>query len=259
MKKVQTLVIAAGGRGSRIANHFNKIHFRGSKVLFPIADKPFIGYLIDLALALKFRRVFLLTSHFEADIRRYMNTYYLGSKKVIVVYGGRKGRKFGVPYLLYSIRKSLKTPFIYTDGNILFAPELLRRMQSGRLGKNSIALAVSKRDYAPTHSRVTIADGEIKDIYVRLSKRKINRSSRQAVDYFSMGVMAIHPKVFSLCHDFAHKLDLDNVIKELYLRDSELIKPVNYKKDWLAIHLRQDLDSAARQAPTLGVGESERT
>ncbi len=150
MKPINTIVIAVGGKGDRISKDFKRRGFNTSKVFLEVNGKPLLSHLIDMALETKFQRIFLLASYYESDLRQYLKESYRNDNHIIPIYGGQKGRIWGVPWLLHYIKCDLQKPFIYSDGNILYKSSILQKIKSANsIGPSLVNVVLSRKDYAP--------------------------------------------------------------------------------------------------------------
>lgn len=246
MKSINTIAIAVGGQGRRIANDLRKrgITASNSKVFLKSNGKAILGHLIDMSLALNFQWVFLLSSYYEHELRSYLKENYSNNRRIIPIYGGKTGRRWGVPWLLYSIRQKLQKPFIYSDGNILYNPSILKKIKNIEALRPALAnIVLSSRDLAPTHSRVILCKGRIHEINTRLqlpNKERGNRSGGK--QYYSLGLMALSESLFSSVPRFAHRKDLDYVVSDIFKSQKTLVRWTIYRGSWFAIHTIQDVD-----------------
>lgn len=247
MKNINTIVIAVGGPGRRIANNLRKRGITTSKVFLKLNGKPILSHLIDMALVLNFQRIFLLSSYYEPELRSYLKENYLNNNRIIPVYGGSTGRKWGVPWLLYSIRKKLQKPFIYSDGNILYNPGILKKIKNIESLRPALAnVVLSIKDLAPTHSRVILRKGKIYEINTRLSLSNQNQKERSVEKhYFSLGLIALNNSIFSHVPHFAYKKDLDYVMSNIFKSNKTLVRGTIYRDEWTALHTIQDIDKLA--------------
>ena len=244
MKNIDTIVIAVGGQGRRIATDLRKRGIRSSKVFLRSNGKPILSHLIDMALVLNFQRIFLLSSYYESELRSYLKENYLDNNRIIPIYGGKAGRKLGVPWLLYFIRQKIQGPFIYSDGNILYNPSILKKIKRIEALRPALAnVVLSIKDLAPTHSRMILREGRIYKINTRvqlLNKKQGNRSTGK--QYYSLGLMALDESIFSSVSRFAYKKDLDYVVSDIFKSDKTLVKEIIYKGKWIALHTIEDID-----------------
>lgn len=242
MKSMDTIVIAVGGQGRRIATDLKKKGIKTSKIFLKLNDKPFLGHLLDMSLALNFRRIFLLSSYYERELRIFLKENYPTASQIVPIYGGKLGRKWGVPWLLYSIRQELKNPFIYSDGNILYGKSILKKIKTAAVLRPAIAnVVLSRRDLAPTHSRFILQGKQIKLINTRLPNSKDNRIIKGR-EYYSLGLMALDRDIFLSVSSFAYKKDLDFVVRDIFRFDKNLIEATIYNGGWVAVHNIRDVD-----------------
>ena len=241
---IDTIIIAVGGKGKRISKDLQKRGLNTSKVFLKIKNKPLLSHLINMAIKNKFRRIFLLSSYYESSLRHYLKKTYPNEDRIIPIYGGQKGRKWGVPWLLCSIKHNLSEPFIYSDGNILYKFSILQKIKSKQeLQPSLINIVLSSKDQASTHSRINKYRGKIYDINERLTLPESKQKKLRLKQYYSLGLMVLSPQIFSLIPNFAHKKDLDCVVSELFKSNKKLVEGIIYQGDWLAIHTIQDVDN----------------
>jgi len=243
MKNTDTIVIAVGGQGRRIATDLKGRGIKTSKIFLRLNGKPFLSHLLDMSLALKFRRIFLLSSYYERELQTFLKENYPTTNQITPIYGGELGRKWGVPWLLYSIKQELKKPFIYSDGNILYTKSVLKKIRENGVPKPLVAkIVLSSKDLAPTHSRIITRGGRIQRIITRLPNSKNRNIGFNGRQYYSLGLMALSQNVFSSVSGFAYKKDLDFVIHNIFEFDKNLIKATIYNGSWVAIHTISDVD-----------------
>lgn len=249
MKSINTIVIAVGGQGRRIANDLKKRGITAPKVFLQLNGKPILSHLINMALALNFQQIFLLSSYYEFELRSYLRKNYSNDGHIIPIYGGKKGRKLGVPWLLHSIKQKLQKPFIYSDGNILYSSNILKKIKNIEDLRPALAnIVLNVKDLAPTHSRVVLRKGKIHGVNMRLqplNEKKCGSSAEKR--YYSLGLMALSESIFSSVPRFAYKRDLDYVISGIFQTQKTLVRSTIYKGNWLAIHNIQDVDKLTKK------------
>ncbi|MBU3964730.1 hypothetical protein KJ562_03370 [Patescibacteria group bacterium] len=243
MKNINTIVIAVGGQGRRISNDLRKRRITASKVFLKLNGKPILSHLIDMSLALNFQRVFLLSSYYEYELHSYLKENYSNNRRIIPIYGGKAGRIWGVPWLLFSIRQKLQKPFIYSDGNILYNQGILKKMKGVGVLRPTLAnIVLSVKDLAPTHSRAILHRGSIQEINARLPQNKKMSGRYKGQQYCSIGLMVLSESIFSFIPRFAQKKDLDFVVSDIFKFQKDSIKGTIYYGNWLAVHTIQDID-----------------
>lgn len=241
-KDINTILIAVGGYGKRIASDLKKREIKTSKIFLTLNDKPILSHLIDASLALGFQRIFLLSSYYENELRDYLKKNYPAKKQILPIYGGSLGRKWGVPCLLYSIREKLYKTFIYSDGNILYDKSVLKKIKKTTILQPALAnIVLSRKDVAPTHSQFILQGKQIKSINTRLSNSK-DSGSLNGRQYYSLGLMVLNKDIFSSVSGFSHKKDLDFVVRDIFEADKNLIKVTVYNANWIAVHTIRDID-----------------
>lgn len=244
MKSINIIVIAVGGQGRRIVNDLRKRGITASKVFLKSNEKPILSHLIDMSLALNFQRVFLLSSYYEQELRSYLKENYSNNRRIIPIYGGKTGRRWGVPWLLYSIRQKLKKPFIYSDGNILYNSSILKKIKNIKALRPTLAnIVLSIKDLAPTHSQVVLHKGRIHEISTRLQLSNKERGNRsRGKQYYSLGLMTLSESIFSAVPRFAYRKDLDYIVNDIFKSKEESVKGTIYQGEWVSIHTIQDID-----------------
>jgi len=243
MKKIDTLVIAAGGKSERLAKYFESINFRNTKTLFPIKQgKPTLWYLIEAAIENGYKRIFVLVSFYSREIEYFVNKFYKNSN-IVVVPGGEQGRKIGVTKVLSFIEGELSRPFIYSDGDIFFEPDLLNKLSNCKLAdKVLMDCVISPEDIASTHSQFIIKNGILTEINVRC-EGSINESKNA---FCSLGLMIISDKIFKQIPEYKNIGDLDLVVKKIFEIDPQGVGFYAYKDEWLSIHKKDDIDKIER-------------
>jgi len=243
MKDIDTIVIAVGGQGRRITAELKRREIKTSKIFLKLNGKPFLSHLIDMSLALNFQKVFLLSSYYERELRIFLKENYPSANQIVPIYGGKSGKKLGVPWLLYSIKQKLRKPFIYSDGNILYNKSILKKLKDAELMKPTIAnVVLNSKDLAPTHSRMIVHNSRIKSVNMRLPSSKDRKINLQGRKYYSLGLMALNSDIFSSIPSFAYKKDLDFVIHDIFRLDENMVKATIYKGSWIAVHNIHDVD-----------------
>ena len=243
MKNIDTIVIAVGGQGRRVATDLKKREIKTSKIFLELNGKPFLSHLLDMSLALNFQRIFLLSSYHERELRTFLKENYPTASQIVPIYGGKLGRRWGVPWLLYSIRQKLRKSFVYSDGNILYNKSILKKLKNTKLLKPTIAnIVLDSKDLAPTHSRIILHRSKIKSVNARLPSSKDKNINLKGRQYYSLGLMALNRDIFSSVPSFAYRKDLDFVIRDIFRLDENMVKATIYKGGWIAVHNIHDVD-----------------
>ncbi len=243
MKNIDTIVIAVGGYGKRITADLKKRGIKTSKIFLTLNNKPILSHLIDMSLSLGFQRIFLLSSYYEHELQDYLKKNYHANKHILPIYGGSLGRKWGVPWLLYSIRKRLHNPFVYSDGNILYSKSILKKIKNGGVVKPVVAnVVLNHKDLSLTHSRFILQGEQIKLINTRLPHRKKEEDYLRGREYYSLGLIVLSGSIFSSVSRFAYKKDLDFVINYIFESDKRSVKATKYNGNWIAVHTIRDVD-----------------
>lgn len=239
MKKIDTIVIAAGGQGMRLAEYFKLINFNNTKTLFPIKEgKSTLEFIIDSAIQDGYKKIFVLAGFYNKEIKYFINKFYKNSN-IEIVLGNERGKKIGVTKSLAFIANRLTKPFVYTDGDIVFEPKLLNKLSNLKLvSKCLVSCVVSPLDAAKTHSQFLIKNKAVKDINVRCG----DSQNRLKNVFCSLGLMVINNKVFKTFPEYEDMGDLDLVIEKLFNISHENIGYCLYKGEWLSIHTKDDID-----------------
>ncbi|MFH0873333.1 MAG: sugar phosphate nucleotidyltransferase [Candidatus Komeilibacteria bacterium] len=245
--KYEVFVIAVGGQGKRLEDYFLATNFNKSKIFFEVNGAPIIQQLIDTGLNSGFKEIYLLVSHHQKEIRDYLKQQYPKNKEIIPVYGAVKGIKYGVPYFFDLLKNQLKERFVYSDGNILYSADTLRRMQTVHFDKDQVvAVAVSKYDMAPTHSLFGIKGYKLVTVKARvhtnINSRRDLTKTRGVQKFCSLGLMTFDSIIFRQEYNFASCYDLDNVIEEIFDKNNRAIKVIKTRGRWFALHTKADID-----------------
>lgn len=238
-QKSKTMVIAAGGEGKRLKDHFATIGYSGTKILYPICGRPLLQRVIETALTAGMERIFILTKHDTESVTRFLQDKYHPDNR-IVVYTSAQDTTISAELL--SLEEKLIGPFVYADGNILYSPSLLRSLVNQE--SSSLAtVAISEKDYAPTHLSVLMKnDGTISNIGTRLSQNT-HLKSINVHHYCSLGVMRFRPGIFDILKQHRDISDLDYLIEYLYSSE-ELKKELSafiYSEEWSGLHVEGDI------------------
>ena len=238
-QKNKTMVIAAGGKGKRLKDHFAEVGYSGTKILYPVYGKPLLQHVIETALTAGMKRIFILTKHDTESVTRFLQDKYHYDNRVVV---RTSAQDTTISAELLSLEEELAEPFVYADGNILYSPSLLRSL----INQESLSLAtiaIIEKDYAPTHLSVLMANnGTISNIGTRLSQAAHLRNGDEH-QYCSLGVMRFHPGIFDILKQHRSISDLDYLIEYLY-NSKELKKELStfiYDGEWSGLHVEEDI------------------
>lgn len=236
--KLDTIVIAAGGQGMRLAEYFRSISFRNTKTLFPVRDgQSTLEHLVDVGLAAGYKRIFILASFYEQEIKDFIQKKYDGAA-VQVIFGGEPGRRIGVSKNLSFIQNELTQPFLYTDGDILFKKELLEILSDSRLSKEKmINCVISPDDMASTHSQFKVIGGQLKSINIRCAGLPGSPDA-----FCSLGLMVIDNSIFKLLPEYEDMGDLDLIVDKVFKLDNRKIGYYIYREPWFSLHKKEDID-----------------
>lgn len=237
--KCKTIVIAAGGAGKRLKNYFTEVNYSGTKVLYPINNKPLLQHVIETAFAAGMERIFVLTKYDAEAVTSFLHDKYSTDERLVILSGLQDTT---ISSELLALEEKLTEPFVYTDGNILYSPSLLKSLISQPY-ESLATITISKKDYAPTHLNVLIDnDGNISNICTRLVRGE-TLQNRDAHQYCSLGVMCFNPNIFTLMKQHKDIYDLDYLIEHLY-NNAELKNSLSYfiyDDEWSGLHVAEDV------------------
>lgn len=240
---ITTIAIAVGGEGKRMREHFLKVGFSGSKVLFPINGKPLLSRYIEEAFVAGFSRVVLLLNAYADDIKKYIKNEYHSDSRIVFVESSNPGRRT-VPAFLCDYFIETEEPFVYMDGNLVFDTSIFASAKKLDISDGTlISVFVSSKDIAPTHALFEVVDGRIISVTMRPPKKNHEPRAR-AVQLCSMGIMVLKPQFFHrfLSGDFPE--DLDIVLEDLFTQSQKekhnLVSYIEYTGNWAALHDASD-------------------
>lgn len=239
MKNIDTIVVAAGGQGVRLAEYFKLIKFKNTKTLFPIKKgKSTLDFIINSAVKDGYKKIFILAGFYNKEIKNFINKNY-NNINIEIVLGNEQMKKIGVTKSLAFIADKLTHPFVYTDGDIVFEPGLLKKLSNLKsINKHLINCVVSPLDAAKTHSQFLIKNKKIKSINVRCEN--YNNSLNNV--FCSLGLMVINNKLFDRLPEYENMGDLDLVIDKLFNVSHKNVGYRLYRGEWLSIHTKEDID-----------------
>lgn len=232
-QKINTIVIPVGGEGKRLG-------LKSPKLLIGIFGQPFLKFLLDNLIKIKFKKIYLLTGYYQKEIERFVKKSYK-NRGVKIIDGGKEG----ILPAVCKIKNLIKEPFIYHDGNIITHPYLLEKLRSPESLKQSmIKLALSPKDLAPTHLQVVLQGYNIKETVPRINHYQKNLKETGSI-FYSMGIMVVDHRIFSIFPDFEKFRDWDLLIDHLFKTklntNIEFVDFLEYNDDWYCIHTKKDL------------------
>lgn len=236
-QKIDTIIIPVGGEGKRMGIN-NK--FKQPKLLVKIHGQPFIKFLLDNAIKSGFRKIYLLTGHYQKEIEEFVKKNYK-NRKIKMIDGGING----ILPAVEKVKNYIKSPFIYHDGNVISHSKLLKDLHSSESLKESmIKFAVSQKDRAPTHLQVRIQHHKIKETFPRINYYQTNINKKDDI-FYSMGIMAVDNRVFRIFPQLKKFNDWDIFIDYLFkTKLNTTIEFVSFFKDdeWYCIHTKKDIE-----------------
>lgn len=177
-----------------------------------------------------------MAGFYEKEVRKFVGRFY-NSQNVRLVAGGDGDG--GVTKVLSLIERELNSPFVYSDGDILFEPNLFDILSDIKLlDKALLNCVISKCDIAPTHSQFIIDNGKLSKINLRYN----DSISKTNNGYCSLGLMVINNEIFNFIPEYKDLNDLDQVVYEIFNTNSDRVNFQIYEGDWLSIHRREDID-----------------
>jgi len=243
-QKIDTIVVPVGGKGKRMGiNHKSK----PPKLLLKIHGQPFLKFLLDNLIKIKFKKIYLLMGHHQKEIKKFVKENYK-KQEIRIINGGTAG----ILPAVSKIKNFLKKPFIYHDGNVISHSHLLEDLRSPKsLEQSIIKLSLSPRDFAPTHLQVILERNKIKEVYPRINYYQKNVEKIDDI-FCSMGIMAVDNRIFKILSDFEKFNDWDLLVDFLFKTklntDVEFIDFLRYNDDWYCIHTKKDIKLIERKS-----------
>jgi D-glycero-D-manno-heptose 1,7-bisphosphate phosphatase len=230
-KKV-TLVILAGGRGSRIKNVTKKI----PKPLIKFNKIPLLTLILNNISKYNFKKVFILAGFKGNQIFKKYNNKYFNFNKVECVIEKRRLGTFGA---ILNIKKKLTKNFIVVNGDTIFDANLIK-LKNSDLNKGIVMFLTKKHSYKENkklNNLITDRNG-----YIYYNKKS---------HFINSGTYLFSKKILN--KNFQNKSSLENdVIPQLikqkkitgYIENNELIdigtpKNLDYAKKNLKILLKK--------------------
>jgi len=148
-------VIPVGGRGTRLRNIIGDV----PKVLTRFEGIEILTYsLLSLTKIGLNQLILITTDHTHKDIikfvKEFKNNYEIRDIQINVINANKKGTAKATHYVSHQI----KTPFFYTNGDIIFYPQILQEIYKEFISNNNLIAVVtgSTKDVAPTHPHFVI-------------------------------------------------------------------------------------------------------
>ena len=138
-KNINTAVIMAGGRGSRLKPFTQLL----PKPLVPIKEKPIIDHLIDRFSKYKIKKIILSINDKSNILRAYFSN---NSRKNISFIEEKK--PLGTAGSLYLLKNKINKDFLLTNCDILTDVEINNFYSFHKNNKNDISVVVSAKKYA---------------------------------------------------------------------------------------------------------------
>ena len=113
----QSLVILAGGRGSRISNYTKYI----PKRLLKINNKPLLDYLLNFYAKFNFKNIYILTGYKSRYFKRYNNK----KNSLSIIKCIAEKEKLDTGGALLQIKKELNHNFFLINGDSFFEYDFL--------------------------------------------------------------------------------------------------------------------------------------
>ncbi len=143
-------VIPVGGKGVRLRNIIGNM----PKVLTKFEDVEILTYPLLSLIKTGTKKVILITTDYTHEninkfVMKFMEKYKIKDVQFKVI----NAKKSGTAKATYYISNQVKTPFFYTNGDIIFYPEILQRIYQEFISNDKLIAVVtgSKENIAPTH------------------------------------------------------------------------------------------------------------
>ena len=159
-------IIPVGGKGARLKN----IIGNNPKVLTKFEGIEILTYPLLSLVKIGLSKLILITTDYtHKNIREFVSKfnekYELTDVQIDVVNANKKGTAKATYYVIHQI----KTPFFYTNGDIIFHPQILQDIYKEFISDSELIAVVtgSIEDIAPTHPHFVInKEGYLKEVQI---------------------------------------------------------------------------------------------
>lgn len=227
-------VIPVGGRGSRLKNIIGD----SPKVLTKFEGIEILTYPLLSFIKVEINNLLLISSIFtHKQVKDFADEFKIGYKtfeniSIEVINANKKGTAKATLF----IENRVPTPFFYTNGDIIFPPEILYNVCKEFLSEeeNTIAVVVgSNKNIAPTHPHFIVSDRgylEKVETYPKISPNSL----------CSLETAIFSPDIFR----YLKMLPQESMTMEalnLALRENKVIKVFVYDGFWYHLATSGDI------------------
>ena len=231
---IMNSVIPVGGRGSRlkiIIGSMPKVltKFGGVEILiYPLLSLIRVG-LVD--------KLVLITTdcnhnHIKKFISKFKKKYEITNVYINII----NASKSGTAKATYYISHQIKNPFFYTNGDIIFYPDILRRIYQEFVSYDKLIGVVtgSKEDIAPTHPHFIMnKEGYLKEVQIYPNIKSSALCSLETAIF--------SPEIFN----YLKMLPENSMTMEalnLALNDGRYVKVLVYDRFWYHLATPKDME-----------------
>ena len=192
----QSLVILAGGRGSRISKFTNII----PKPLLKINKKPFLDHLLNFYAKYNFNYIYILTGYKS----RFFNKYRNKKNSLSIIKCVNEKEKLDTGGALLQLKKKIKNNFLLINGDSFFEYDFFK-LKNKKMTKKSIGkiVLISNQNYKSNNKLGNLS----------LNKNNIKFGGK----LMNAGVYYFKPKIF-------------NYIKSYQSLEKDILPDLIYKK-----------------------------
>lgn len=208
-----TIVIMAGGKGTRIASMNPLI----PKPMFPLLGKPVLEYSLETIRRQGYMDVYITVGYLKQAIMDYFED---GSKWGINIHYIEEDSPMGTAGALYLLRDVVKDDILLLNGDIVFDIDIHRMHEWHKEHGGTATLLVHPNDH-PHDSGIIVADSS-GCVYGWIHKEELHGWCSNRVN---AGIHIISSKIFNKEYqifDRLKKLDLDRDVLELLIDKGEL-------------------------------------
>ena len=199
MKKAKSLVILAGGKGSRISKYLNNM----PKPMAKFNNFHFLDYLIKNFSKYDFKKIYILTFYRYKVIHKKFHKKKYNFVEINCV---KEKKAMGTGGALYFLKNKIKEDFILINGDTIFdinINELIRGLNKNSLG----AIALIKKDHLNNSHKLNELSLKEKKIFFKKNGKLING-----------GIYFFRRKIFKYIKNIPSSLEND-ILPNLIERD----------------------------------------
>ncbi|MDE6432901.1 MAG: HAD-IIIA family hydrolase [Lachnospiraceae bacterium] len=208
-----TIVIMAGGKGTRIASVNPQI----PKPMLPLMGKPVLEYGLEIIRAQGYTEVYITVGYLKRVIMDYFGD---GSRWGMRIHYIEEDSPMGTAGALYLLKDIVEEDILLVNGDILFNIDIHRMYEWHREHGGTATLLVHPNDH-PYDSGLIVADSDGR-VYSWLHKEETRGWCSNRVN---AGIHIISSKIFSREYqifDGLKKMDLDRDVLEPLIDKGEL-------------------------------------